>query len=453
MGAEGSIEVFQENELEDELGLLKDESLKEMFDKSVSRMIDVLVHPSRMEYEFDWLKSKCNECEDYQVNEFKFTCTDGVKLQCVKWIRDPNARLCVVYIHTNTRSLCDATELLPLCNLLNANLVAFDQRGAGLSEGQLSFRIVEDLASILDILCADCELDVILWARGMASYIGVQYITQLMDTIEAQKVSSTPNSSDNSIIGNRIKYVVLDTPFTSLKDVVLDIASRIDFLGSTVPPMFVKFALYIFKSKIQESLQVDPYSISPLHWVSNRPKSRQGDPIPCYVLSADCDEYTPSWMGLKLAEEWKKVGLGPSWYREFPGTHFEEREECLVMTPLQSIMDHLGLNGDQDLYVQKATSSDRATSNQQTGLEYAPKWHEEENVSKCEHCTCVFSVLNRKHHCRRCGHVVCSKCSSSRRKVPRRNCLTPSGQGTERSDELILVRVCDKCANVLDISF
>jgi hypothetical protein len=47
MGAEGSIELFQENELEDELGLMKDESLKEIFNRNFEDMMDVLVHPMR----------------------------------------------------------------------------------------------------------------------------------------------------------------------------------------------------------------------------------------------------------------------------------------------------------------------------------------------------------------------------------------------------------------------
>jgi hypothetical protein len=47
MGAEGSFEVFQEDELEEELNMTKDESLKEMFNKSLANMVDVLIHPIR----------------------------------------------------------------------------------------------------------------------------------------------------------------------------------------------------------------------------------------------------------------------------------------------------------------------------------------------------------------------------------------------------------------------
>lgn len=47
MGAEGSIEVCQENELENELGFMKDESMRELFNRNFEVMINVLIHPAR----------------------------------------------------------------------------------------------------------------------------------------------------------------------------------------------------------------------------------------------------------------------------------------------------------------------------------------------------------------------------------------------------------------------
>lgn len=54
-----------------------------------------------MTYDFDCLAVPYNGCDDYQVKEFSYTCADGVRLHCVKWVRDPDALLCVVYLHTN----------------------------------------------------------------------------------------------------------------------------------------------------------------------------------------------------------------------------------------------------------------------------------------------------------------------------------------------------------------
>lgn len=52
------------------------------------------------------------------------------------------------------------------------------------------------------------------------------------------------------------------------------------------------------------------------------------------------------------------------------------------------------------------------------------------------HCMCckrsVFTMLTRRHHCRRCGRVVCHSCSTKRLKIP-------------KIYENILVRICDDC--------
>mmetsp|Transcript_20448 Transcript_20448/g.37984 ORF Transcript_20448/g.37984 Transcript_20448/m.37984 type:complete len:536 (-) Transcript_20448:14-1621(-) len=534
MGAEGSIELFEENQLEEELGMLKDESLKEIFDRSLSNMIDVLVHPLRMEYDFDWLRAQYNGCEDYKVNEFKYTCTDGAKLHCVKWIRDPDAKLCIVYLHTNSRCLSDATELLPLCNLLNANLLAFDQRGAGRSDGQLSFRLVEDLTSILESLCGGNQgVNVILWARGMSSYVAVQYVTQQQELLtkwtrtaparrmirrerqlqrqrELERAMKHGTDIEHSLDldieeedkepPQYVKFVVLDSPFTSLKDVVMEAAKNIDMLGASIPPMFVKFALYMFKDKIDERLDEDPYSIMPLSWVQSGKKHATPLP-PCYILSADSDEHIPASMGDELAQEWRhKYDQGKSmcWYREFPGGHFNEREECLVMTPIQAILDYVSIQevhtaGESGTTmewsingtIQKDNTEDNlngvngetcgsndnidSSGVQQSLDDEGPRWQDSSSVQYCNFCSAAFSMLFRKHHCRRCGLVVCSSCSTSR--VPLPSCSRVSRQKTGRGgdespgdivkntedgskgDSVAVVRVCDACVNLLHLTF
>lgn len=61
--------------------------------------------------------------------------------------------------------------------------------------------------------------------------------------------------------------------------------------------------------------------------------------------------------------------------------------------------------------------------------EKAPEWKDGEC---CTRCRVVFGVVQRKHHCRNCGEVMCSKCSSKVSTIPR--------FGIERE-----VRVCDSC--------
>lgn len=42
-----------------------------------------------------------------------------------------------------------------------------------------------------------------------------------------------------------------------------------------------------------------------------------------------------------------------------------------------------------------------------------PTWQPDEEASHCLRCNVAFSLFRRKHHCRRCGKVVCATCSNN----------------------------------------
>ncbi|XP_076283793.1 zinc finger FYVE-type containing 26 spastizin [Lasioglossum baleicum] len=61
------------------------------------------------------------------------------------------------------------------------------------------------------------------------------------------------------------------------------------------------------------------------------------------------------------------------------------------------------------------------------------EWVPNDKARKCSCCkTVIFSMFNRRHHCRRCGRVICAQCSQHRMQV---SGYPPS----------VLVRVCDDC--------
>ncbi|XP_071108372.1 hepatocyte growth factor-regulated tyrosine kinase substrate-like isoform X1 [Haliotis cracherodii] len=66
--------------------------------------------------------------------------------------------------------------------------------------------------------------------------------------------------------------------------------------------------------------------------------------------------------------------------------------------------------------------------------EKAPEWKDSD---VCTRCRVAFGMVQRKHHCRNCGEVFCSKCSSKSSIIPR--------FGIERE-----VRVCDACFDKLN---
>lgn len=66
-------------------------------------------------------------------------------------------------------------------------------------------------------------------------------------------------------------------------------------------------------------------------------------------------------------------------------------------------------------------------------IEYAvseSQWERDEDWAACSGCNGRFTKSNRRHHCRRCGGVVCGSCSKNNKMLP--------GFGSSQ-------RVCDKC--------
>lgn len=67
-----------------------------------------------------------------------------------------------------------------------------------------------------------------------------------------------------------------------------------------------------------------------------------------------------------------------------------------------------------------------------------PVWRQEEMVERCGKCQAGFSWVNRKHHCRNCGDVICDDCSPQHDYRP----LIHLGYTTP-------VRVCRGCVHQL----
>ncbi|XP_022915844.1 lateral signaling target protein 2 homolog [Onthophagus taurus] len=66
------------------------------------------------------------------------------------------------------------------------------------------------------------------------------------------------------------------------------------------------------------------------------------------------------------------------------------------------------------------------------GPERPPIWIPDVEAPKCMSCGSNFTVVKRRHHCRNCGKVFCSRCSSNNVPLPKFGHTKP-------------VRVCNKC--------
>ncbi|CAG8633017.1 24111_t:CDS:2 [Dentiscutata erythropus] len=74
-------------------------------------------------------------------------------------------------------------------------------------------------------------------------------------------------------------------------------------------------------------------------------------------------------------------------------------------------------------------------------------WENDDDVKECRRCQKPFMRLyRRKHHCRRCGQVVCNQCSRERVTLSPDQVVTPSGVGmTSESSH----RICSSCHDLM----
>ena len=56
-----------------------------------------------------------------------------------------------------------------------------------------------------------------------------------------------------------------------------------------------------------------------------------------------------------------------------------------------------------------------------------PPWQSDSDVGECPVCGRTFGFLFRRHHCRKCGRVVCGECSPHRITLPRSMIVYPPG--------------------------
>ena len=54
-----------------------------------------------------------------------------------------------------------------------------------------------------------------------------------------------------------------------------------------------------------------------------------------------------------------------------------------------------------------------------------PRWQPDEDTSECPICGAAFTFWYRKHHCRKCGRVVCANCSPHRITIPKHYIVHP----------------------------
>jgi pimeloyl-ACP methyl ester carboxylesterase len=305
----------------------KNESIFPFLKRSFKDACKRISEPSKAHYDTSDLKfsSKSSFSRvdrfSFELSEFDVT-SNLLKLHCALWkskLIKRNDKLplksrplpCIIYMHTNTRSLADAIELQPLASITGFNLIAFDMPGAGKSEGTLSAScatVINHIDNIVSWATSNLNVgEVVLWARGMSTAAAVEY---------------TSNSASRGVHHDLVKFLVLDTPYCSVKQVVDNVVQKYKEKNSyvVISPL-VHACAFMFGREVTSNLGADIYAVKPINFASK-------NKTPCLILKAKNDDYIPA----SHSDQFHTLWAGPVNTVALSGTHYSSRDRDTVLT-------------------------------------------------------------------------------------------------------------------------
>ncbi len=169
----------------------------------------------------------------------------GFKINCSHWEpkERPCTRLpCVVYLHGNSSSRCEAVPEVKILLPMNITLFAFDFTACRHSEGEyisLGWFEREDVQCVIEYLRGTNTVSTIgLWGRSMGAVTALMY-----------------GNIDPTIAG-----IVLDSPFSSLSLLVEELVKE----KISLPGFILSTALSVVKSSVNERAKFDLNDIEPI---------------------------------------------------------------------------------------------------------------------------------------------------------------------------------------------
>ena len=105
------------------------------------------------------------------------------------------------------------------------------------------------------------------------------------------------------------------------------------------------------------------------------------------------------------------------------GSHGERAEQRQVID-LTASSPSMPISGN--LQTDTTPRQHQTPSNSSRGY-VMPRWQPDAEASECPICHRQFGFLFRRHHCRKCGRVVCNDCSPHRITIPRQYIVHPQG--------------------------
>ena len=236
--------------------------LTNLFGGSYEDLWKAVIRPNRDEYKEEDLgpdKFQINH-KYYKRTDFSITNKRNLKLMCSFWepydeereyVRLP----CVVYLHGNSSSRCEALAEIKYLLPLNITVFAFDFSGCGKSQGEyisLGYYEKEDVESVIEYLRKTNKVSTIgLWGRSMGAVTAIMY-----------------GDRDPSIAG-----MVLDSAFASLKELIEELVKE----RVNLPNFILNQATKLVKSTIMKKAKFNLDEIEPKKYAER-----------CYIPALFC---------------------------------------------------------------------------------------------------------------------------------------------------------------------
>jgi hypothetical protein len=297
------------------------ETLFQTFRRAIHDLSNTVINPKALTYEIDDLECRLREIQTkYSVAEVTIMSHAHCNpLNCAVWqhpaISSPKP--CFIYIHSDSRCLVDAADILPIAERHDANLVGYDIPGTGKSVGAFDLRPsiqAEFLHAIVQWVMGNLSpTAIILWSRGLSTAFAVEYLRTRQSLITA---------------------AVFDSPFASTRGIIdagIHTFRQQNF--SYVPGIIFRPLVWAVRQDLKKSIGVDPFQIRPYEVASMIR-------IPCICLSALQDDVIPHEQGKLFSDKLS----GPRSYITIQGGHIGSRSRETILLVDESLRRYLHID-------------------------------------------------------------------------------------------------------------
>ena len=291
--------------------------LFKIFGGSYDDLWKALIRPNRDIYKKEDLGPMKFEINDkcYKRTDLELINKKSQKIMCSFWEpfdeeRESPLLPCVIYLHGNSSSRCEAYQ--DISYLLNRNITvfAFDFCGCGQSDGEyisLGYYEKKDVHCVVEYLLKSKKVSKIgLWGRSMGAVTAVMYANEHPSLIDA---------------------MVLDSGFYSLKILI----NELIFSKIKLPKFIFDKLLNMVKETVKEKAHFDLDTIEPYIFAKNCL-------VPAFFCHGNEDDFVLPHHSQDLFNEYK----GKDKYIEFAkGGHNSSRPRKLIINICNFLKRHL----------------------------------------------------------------------------------------------------------------